>query len=151
MPSENPSTARVALRPARLFVDSSAWIALRNRRDQYHAEADRLFHEAVRRRIPFITTNLVVAEAHRLTLSRAGVGAARRVLEKIDASPSVTVEFAGADAHARARHWIDHLSPHPITYADAISFAVMEATGCRTAISFDQDFVIAGFILWRPW
>jgi predicted nucleic acid-binding protein len=56
--------------PRRLFVDSGAWIALRSRRDQHHAEADRLFREALRRRIPLATTDLVLAELHRLTLFR---------------------------------------------------------------------------------
>ena len=45
--------------------------------------------DALSRRIPLLTTSLVVAETHRLTLFRAGVLPARRFLELIDASPSV--------------------------------------------------------------
>lgn len=136
--------------PRRLFVDSGAWIALRSRRDQHHAEADRLFREALRRRIPLATTDLVLAELHRLTLFRAGVLPALRALDRIDQSPSVTVHFAAAAHHAAARRWLERLAPHPITYTDAVSFAVMEGLRCRHALAFDHDFTAAGFELWRP-
>ena len=136
--------------PRRLFVDSGAWIALRSRRDQHHAEADRLFREALRRRIPLATTDLVLAELHRLTLFRAGVLPALRALDRIDQSPSVTVHFAAAEHHAAARRWLERLAPHPITYTDAVSFAVMEGLRRRHALAFDHDFTAADFELWRP-
>ena len=141
---------RGADEPRRLFVDSGSWIALRSRRDQHHAEADRLFREAIGRRIPLLTSNLVLAEVHRLTLFRAGVQPAWRALERIDASPSVTVHFALPEHHAAARRWLERLAPHPVTYADAISFVLMERLHCRHAIAFDRDFIVAGFDLWRP-
>jgi predicted nucleic acid-binding protein len=149
LPSLRRRIGRVAAVPARLFVDSSAWIALRSRRDQHHSEADRLFREAVRRRIPLLTTDLVVAEVHRLILFRAGVQPARRVLDRIDASPSVAIHFATADDHGAARRWLERLAPRPITYTDAVSFAVMAVAGCRHVLGFDQDFAVAGFTLWR--
>jgi predicted nucleic acid-binding protein len=135
---------------ARLFVDSGAWIALRSRRDQHHAEADRLFRQALTRRIPLVTTNLVLAEVHRLTLFRAGVRPAWRLLDHIGASRSVTVHFASAEHHAAARRWLERLAPRPVTYADGVSFAVMEQLGCSHVLAFDQDFAVAGFERWDP-
>jgi predicted nucleic acid-binding protein len=135
--------------PRKLLVDSGAWIALRSRRDQHHADADRLFREALAQRIPLLTTNLIVAEAHRLTLHRAGAEAALKALERIAASASVTVHFATAEDHAAAIRWIQRLKPRPATYTDAVSFAVMEASACRSVLGFDEDFAAAGFSLWR--
>jgi predicted nucleic acid-binding protein len=150
LPSARPRTGRDDGDPGRLFVDSGAWIALRNRRDQHHAEADQLFRETLRRRIRLVTTNLVLAEVHRLTLFRIGGEAAARVLDRIDESSSVTVHFAGAEDHAAARRWLQRLAPRPVSYADAVSFSVMESLGCTRALGFDQDFEAAGFELWRP-
>lgn len=147
MPRPRPRTAPAA--PAKLFVDSGAWIALRSRRDQHHTEADRLFREALSRRIPLVTTNLIVAETHRLTLFRAGVHPALRALERLDASPSVTIHFATAADHAAARRWLERLTPRPITYTDAVSFAVMEGSRCHDVLGFDHDFTAAGFTLWQ--
>lgn len=148
MPRRPLHTAHAAA-PARLFVDSGAWIALRSRKDQHHAEADRLFRNALDRRIPLITTNLVIAEIHRLTLFRAGLEAALKALDRIDASPSVTIHFAAARDHAEGRRWLERLAPRPITYTDAVSFAVMAAGECRHVLGFDGDFAAAGFELWH--
>ena len=149
MPNRRLRIARAAALPARLFVDSGAWIALRSRRDQHHLDADRLFREALSRRVPLVTTNLVIAEAHRLTLFRAGLQPALRALEAIDASTSVTIHFATAADHAAARRWLTRLAPRPITYTDAVSFAVMETSRCSHVLGFDHDFAAAGFTLWR--
>jgi predicted nucleic acid-binding protein len=149
LPSRRQRTEHAAAAPARLFVDSGAWIALRSRRDQHHAEADRLFRDAIRRRIPLVTTNLIIAETHRLTLFRVGVEAALRALDSIDASPSITVCFATASDHKEGRRWLERLAPRPITYTDAVSFAVMTSARCKHVLGFDEDFAAAGFELWR--
>ncbi|HEU5197681.1 MAG TPA: hypothetical protein VFW70_23280 [Methylomirabilota bacterium] len=122
---------------------------MRSLRDQHHDDADRLFQDAIARRIPLITTNLVIAETHRLTLFRAGVEPAMRTLQQMNASRSLTIHFATADEHATACRWVERLRPHPITYTDAVSFAVMERTRCHDVLGFDADFVVAGFTLWR--
>ena len=131
----------------RLFVDSGAWIALRSLRDQHHAEAERLFRAALERRIPLLTTNLIIAETHRLTLHRAGAEAAFKALDRLRASPSVTIHFATADDHAAALRWLERLAPRRVTYTDAVSFAVMEATSCTHVLGFDGVFGAAGFSL----
>ena len=127
------------------LIDSGAWIALFSSRDQHHIEAERLFREAIKGRALMLTTNLVVAEVHRLLLFRAGQRAAATALERIEASPSVQIEFATAAHHRAARSWMDKLAPHSVTYTDAVSFAMMESFGCAEVLSFDNAFVIAGF------
>jgi predicted nucleic acid-binding protein len=99
--------------------------------------------------MPLFTTSLVIAETHRLTLFRVGVQPARRFLELVDESHSVTIQFPTAADHAAARGWLERLGSRPVTYTDAVSFAVMQAAGCGHALTFDQDFVAAGFTLWR--
>ncbi len=97
----------------------------------------------VKRRL--LTTNLVLAELHRLLLHRAGIRAASVALDKIEASSLVRIEFPGAAHHESAKGWIQKLPAHPITYTDAVSFAVMEALRCTDAMTYDRHFQIAGF------
>lgn len=132
-----------------LFVDSGAWLAWFSARDGHHQEADRLIREAVRRKLPLFTTDLVLAEVHRLLLFRAGIKPAAAALDVIDRSPSVSVQFSTAAIHRDARAWLTRLHDQVISYADATSFAVMTARKCKAAISFDHDFVLAGFSLWE--
>ncbi len=143
MPSRAPGTARAA--PDLLFVDSSAWIALFSARDQHHAEADALFRDALTRRARLITTNLVVAEIHRLLLFRAGAQAASAALDRLESSTALTLLFPADDHHDAARGWLRRLAERRLSYIDAVSFAVMTASRCRNVLTFDQDFVFAGF------
>ncbi|MEX2126057.1 MAG: hypothetical protein WD795_19360 [Woeseia sp.] len=47
------------------------------------------------------------------------------------------------------RTWLERLAPRPITYTDAVSFAVMASGRCKHVLGFDEDFAAAGFELWR--
>ena len=118
--------------------------------DQHHEEADALFRDAVRMRILLLTTNLVVAEVHRFLLFRGGVKAAALALARIAASPLLRLVCADPDHDRAARTWLARLPDQVITYTDAVSFAVMESTRCAVVISFDHDFVVAGFQLMNP-
>jgi len=128
-----------------VFVDTGAWIALFSARDQYHKEADRSFRDLVSSKKQLVTTNLILAEIHRLLLHRVGSSAASAALSKIDASSLVHIEFTGETHHQSAKHWIERLQDHPISYTDAVSFAVMEDLGCTEALSYDRHFRLAGF------
>jgi hypothetical protein len=77
-----------------------------------------------------------------------GIRAAAAALARIDASTAVSVEFATRQHHVVARRWLAKLSDQVIAYADAVSFAIMEATRCTVFVGFDADFVIAGFTAW---
>lgn len=149
MPKGRHATEEEGALPRRVFVDSSGWIAFFSARDQYHSAADQLFRSAIAREIPLITTNLILAEVHRLILFRAGTRAAARVLDRIEASSRVSIEFPSQAHHRAARVWLDRLADEPVTYTDAVSFAVMESLRCRTALSFDRHFLVAGFSLWK--
>ena len=144
MPKKNRAIGKVASSHS-IFIDSSAWIALFSRRDQHHGEADRMFRSMVASKERMLTTNLVLAEIHRLFLHRAGIKAATSVLEKVEASPLVKIEFADSTHHQSAMAWMGKLREHPISYTDAVSFSVMEAAGCSDVLSYDQHFRIAGF------
>jgi predicted nucleic acid-binding protein len=42
------------------------------------------------------------------------------------------------------------LTDHRVTYTDAVGFAVIEDAGCVGFLSFDSDFLLAGFRAWSP-
>lgn len=95
-----------------------------------------------------LTTQLILAEVHRLLLFRAGIAPAAEAISRIEASPRVTVVFTDQAQHQAARDWLKRVGDQRITYTDATSFAVMNHRRCDAAISFDRDFVVAGFALW---
>ena len=109
-----------------------------------------MFRRVVAQRAQLFTTNLVLAEVHRFLLFRAGSAPAARALERLEQSQRLTIVFATETHHRAARSWLERLLDHPISYTDAISFAVLEAAGCTAALSFDRDFEVAGFRRWHP-
>jgi uncharacterized protein len=128
-----------------VFVDSSAWIAFLSARDQNHDEADLIFRAVIGRRDQLLTTNLVIAEVHRLILHRVGIRAAATALTRVSSSQRVRILYPSAAHDVAARRWLERLSDQVITYTDATSFAVMEAERCAQVATFDRDFTIAGF------
>jgi predicted nucleic acid-binding protein len=132
----------------RLFVDSGVWFALASASDGRHAEADRLLREAVAGRIRLLTTNLILAEVHRVALVRMGIRPAAMMLDRIEASRVVVLVHASAEHHRSARRWLAKLADQRISYTDGVSFAVMEAARCRDVMTFDHHFAIAGFRNW---
>ncbi len=144
MPKGNRAIVKAANKHS-IFIDSSAWIALFSRRDQHHEDADRRFRAIISAKQPMVTSNLVLAEIHRLFLHRAGIKAAAASLEKIDASSLVEIVFADITHHRSAIAWISKLREHSISYADAVSFSIMQEEECGAVLSYDHHFQIAGF------
>jgi predicted nucleic acid-binding protein len=128
-------------------VDSSAWIALFSARDRHHADADRMFRSVIHSSRLLLTSNLIIAEVHRLLMYRAGDTAAIAVLERIEASPRIKIAFAGHAHHQAAKIWLSKLSGLSVSYTDAVSFAIMQSVGCTDALGYDQHFRAAGFAL----
>lgn len=132
-----------------VLVDAGAWLAFLHRRDSRHREADRALRALARSRERLFTTDLVVAEVHRLLLHRVGIQAARAFLERLATSAHVEIELATTHDHEAARRWLARLADQRITYTDAVSFAVMDRRRCRRVLSFDRHFAVAGFELYR--
>ena len=143
---------RKRAKPARavgpVLVDASAWLALVSLSDGRHVDAERTFIHIRKQKVPLLTTNLVVAEVQRLLLFRVGAHAARRFLALLSSAPLLTLSFPAEREHTRALAWLDRHPDQPISYTDAVSFAVMESSECRAVLSYDRHFDLAGFERW---
>ena len=150
MPIPRHHTRSVVGPRERVLVDSGVWIALVRASDQRHEDADQMLRDAIRGGVQLVTTNLIIAEVHRFILFNVGIQPAALLLDRIGESARLTTEFVTAAHHVAARRWLAKLSDQVITYTDAVSFAVMAAARCTAVMSFDHDFVTAGFRLWQP-
>jgi uncharacterized protein len=134
--------------PNSVFVDTSAWIAFLSSRDQHHFEAEQLFRKAVAEKVRLFTTNLVIAEIHRLILHRVGAEAAASALKMIEADARIMIVFANLSHHEAAKIWLAKFLNQKLTYTDSVSFAIMQEAGCNDFLSFDNHFLAAGFQRW---
>ena len=132
------------LRERRVFVDSSAYLALLDTDDEHHSEAIETLQELAQARYRQFTTNVLLIESHALILSVLGRGRAAQFLKDMQESNTVVIRARAADEE-RAKQILFQYTDKEFSFADAISFAVMERLAIRLAFSFDRDFAQYGF------
>ncbi len=128
-----------------IFVDTSFWVALRNRRDGNHAPAEELLRQ--RASTALVTTNHVRGETWTYLRRRAGHRAAVDFLEVVERSPRIRVTHVGEDLETEALRWLRRRDDRAYSFVDATSFALMRSLRIGEALTFDQDFAAAGFVV----
>ncbi len=131
-----------------IFVDTSYWVALRNRRDSHHEEAAALV--ASHGSAQLLTTNHVRGETWTLLRRRAGHRSAASFLATIGRAERLRVVHVTEDQEQQALSWLLRRDEHEYSFVDATSFAVMRSLRLREALAFDGDFTAAGFVELRP-
>ena len=125
-----------------IFVDTSAFLALYVKRDQYHRQASKIFPSLPR---PFSTSNHVVDELATLLGRIAGYRYAADRVDDVYASESIDVLSSTRNDEVEAIRWMRKFADKEISFTDCISFAMMRRVGIRTAFTFDRHFRDAGF------
>ncbi len=130
----------------RTFVDSSAYYALTDPRDDNHAAAVSVAQNLAREGSDLYTTNFVTAEAHSLILNRTDRDTAERFLDRLYAGSTHIIRATEGDER-RPREIIHQQRDKEYSLVDAISFAVMARLHLRQAWSYDQHFSQFGMAL----
>jgi uncharacterized protein len=130
----------------RAFVDTGAWLAVLDPRDQYHVPASAYFRRAIEQQVQFHTTNLVIAETYSLLQRRVGHRTAIQFLDLIGASQRLTRVSSTPALEAKAEIVLRRHSDQSYSYVDAVSFCVMEEQKVRLAFAFDRHFETMGFV-----
>jgi predicted nucleic acid-binding protein len=136
-------------RERRIFVDSSAFLALLDEDDEYHTTAIETLRLLARQRAQQFTTNVVVIEAHALILSTLGIGPGQAFLRAAGGGGTTIVRSRASDEE-RAREIIYQYDDKDFSMTDAISFAVMERLHITRAFTFDRHFSQYGFTILTP-
>lgn len=126
------------------FVDTSYWVALRNRRDANHEGAKALLGRLADAAL--VTSNHVRGETWIYLRRRAGHGSAVGFLDALDQSARVQVVQIDAAQEAEALRWLRRHDEREYSFVDATSFVLMRALRIREALAFDGDFSAAGFV-----
>src|SRR5215471_157271 len=132
------------LREHRVFVDLSAYLALLDVDDEHHRKAIATLQELAHARYRQFTTNVLLIESHALILSVLGRGRAAQFLKDMEESNTVVIRVRASD-EKRAKQILFQYTDKDFSFADALSFAVMERLRIRLTFSFDRDFIQYGF------
>jgi uncharacterized protein len=125
----------------KVFVDTSALLALLDEDDRVHAEASSSYAYLLDA-AELVTHNYVHAEAAELVRRRLGRDAAIRLIDGL--LPSMAVHWVDEATHVAAMEaW--RARGAAVSLVDQVSFLVMRRLGIRAALAFDRDFEAEGF------
>lgn len=128
-----------------VFLDTSGVFAAARPGSDHHAEARAAYEALIREADRVVTSDLILAELHALTLHRVGPEAALDLVSRLTASNRVEVVAVG---RRRLDAALDLLAARPgrrYSLADATSFVVMRDLGATVAFTLDADFAAEGF------
>lgn len=126
-----------------IFVDTSFWVALRNRRDGRNQEAIALLQRHADRVL--VSSNHVRGETWTFLRRCAGHTAAVAFLDVLKRSPRIRVISITDQHEETALRWLRRHDEREYSFVDATSFALMRALRLKETLAFDGGFAAAGF------
>jgi len=133
-----------------VFADTSALYALVDRNDAGHAAAKRAVGRLVDTDRRIVTTDYIVAETVNLGDARGGALVANRVLDLVEQSSGIRLEWIGTDRFDAAKVFFRKHSDHGYSFTDCTSFVVMRELRLADALTTDRHFREAGFTVLLP-
>ncbi len=131
-----------------LFADSSAWIALYDENDKYHAQAQQAFRRLLDQSVVFLVTDYIIAETATMVLYRAGHARAVRFGEWALRSANVRQIRVDNALWNEAWHLFKKYDDKDFSFIDCASFVAMRRQRVVDAFTFDRHFAQMGFRLW---
>jgi len=128
-----------------VFADTSALYAFVDRNDFSHRPARDAVGVLMRAGRKLVVTDYVVTEAVNLANSRGGSAVAVRVLDLVEQSAGIRIEWVGADRFSAAKAFFRQHSDHGYSFTDSTSFVVMRGLRLTEALTTDRHFLAAGF------
>jgi uncharacterized protein len=129
------------------FIDTNAFLARYLKNDQYHDVALKVWRELEQTAEPLFTSNFVVDETLTLLGRRASYSFASERATAIYNSKVLTILRPSLEDELAALEVFTKYADQRVSFADALSFALMRKQGISRVFSFDQHFQYAGFEL----
>jgi uncharacterized protein len=128
-----------------IFIDTGAFLARVIQRDQHHDAAQSHWEVLRNGQRRCFTSNFVLDETITLLGRRAGYHFAAERARAIYSSDALTILRPLGGDESAALDLFEKYADQGVSFTDCISFVLMAGHGIRTAFSFDNHFLLAGF------
>ena len=130
-----------------IFADTSAWIALNSKRDQFHDIAVKINKELLQEGYHYLTTNFVLDETYTGLCIKIGHFAAVDFGEKIRCSKLVNIIHVDENLEEQSWQLFKKFSDKQFSFTDCTSFVVMQQMNLTEAFTNDHHFEQMGFTI----
>ena len=130
----------------KIFVDTGAWFALKNKNDPNHQSVYRFFESLPAAGMVCYTSDYVIDEA--ITLTRARLKnhhVAATLAEELFSEQAAKVIFVAPRYLPRAMEIYKKYGDQLFSFTDCTSFAIMESLNIKEALAFDHHFSFEAF------
>ena len=131
-----------------VFVDTSAFVALRNKSETEHRRARAALSGLLAEGATLFTSNYVVAETYTALLVRVGREEAIEWGRRFRATEAIELVRLGVEVEDEAWGILESHADKRWSYVDATSFALIERHGGGEAFAFDTHFSQRGLRVW---
>ncbi len=128
-----------------VFIDTSGLYALIDRRDAHHPAVRGVVEQTLHAGRRFVVSDYIVAESVNLANARSGSRVACGVLDLLDKSVAIRVEWIGDHRFEATRRYFRKHADHRHSFTDCSSFVLMAELGLKQALTTDRHFIEAGF------
>lgn len=128
-----------------VFVDTSGLYALVEKNDAHHTAARNAVEKLLRAGRKLVLTDYIVDETITLAKARSGKRVAMRVLELLEKSAGIRIEWIGSSRFEETKTFFRKHADHGYSFTDCTSFVVMNELGLTQALTTDKHFPEAGF------
>ena len=139
----------VDVRTEPLYIDTGAFFAYYNDRDEHHASARAVFHAIRTGELaydPLYTTRFVLGELTTLLLHKIDHATASRALGDIRAADSFNIERVSRETFTEACDKFDQYDDYKITLVDHVTAVLACDRDANHVFAYDSDFSTLGFI-----
>jgi uncharacterized protein len=123
-----------------VFVDTSAFVALRNSSEAEHERAREALAGLISEGVALFTTNYVFAETYTALMVRVGRSEAIEWGRRFRAGSAIDLVHLDRPTEERAWEILEQHDDKRWSYVDATSFALLERGGESEAFALDAHF-----------
>ena len=128
-----------------IFVDTSAFIAMRVFDDAKHKDAHKCLQHIKDEKIFLHTSNFILDEVYTYFCRHHDI--AIEMANTLLNNPIITMHRVSAEDETKALQILKKHNDKAFSYTDATSFALMKRVNLETAFSYDKHFLHYGFTL----
>ncbi len=129
---------------SRVFIDTSAFVALRNSGEREHEAARSALEDLVAQRVPLFTSSHVFSETYTALLMRVGRREAITWGRQMRAGTAIEIVTIDEEVADEAWRLLEEHVDKTWSHVDATSFALMDRERSTAAFAFDRHFAQRG-------